>query len=207
MTSQAIIESEISAGPIPVSDRSFAKRWNHSELFGKGFVAVPTSFLRHYAHLQPYRLTTGEALFVLHLMEFKWDADAPFPGYATLAQRMGISLKMARRHAQQLEVKKYLRREIRRGKTNKFDLSPLFDALLKATQLEQKKASATRREKQSSTDEMLEWMTRMIQAFREMPRKDQKELLAWERENRDGNTVATSDWPGWERLIGKKPAA
>jgi MarR-like DNA-binding transcriptional regulator SgrR of sgrS sRNA len=146
-------------------------------------VAVPTSFLGHYAHLEPNRLTSGEALFVLHLMEFKWDEDAPFPGYATLAQRMGISVKMARRHAQTLEAKKYLTRKIRVGRTNRFDLSPLFDALLNATQKEQKSETARRRGKQNTQDEIFQWMGRMVQASRKMSRKDQKALAAWEAEN------------------------
>jgi len=112
--------------------RSFSARWLHPELFDKGFLVTPTVFLQKYSQLKPYPLTATEALFVLHLMEFKWDATHPFPGYKTLAQRMGVSDKMARRHAQSLESKGYLRREIRSGQTNRFDLKPLFDALLRS---------------------------------------------------------------------------
>jgi helix-turn-helix protein len=111
--------------------RSYANRWKHAALVQGGYLVVPTAFLQHYARLKPYPLTSGEALFVLHLMEFKWDEDAPFPGYKTLAVRMGISDKMARRHAQSLETKGYLRRVIRTGQTNQFDLTPLFDLLQK----------------------------------------------------------------------------
>jgi DNA-binding MarR family transcriptional regulator len=113
-------------------DRSFITRWKHEALFEKGFVVLPTLFLRNYAHLKPYPLSPGEALFVLHLMEFKWDAKEPYPAYKTLAKRMGVSDKMTRRHAQSLEIKGYLKRQIRTSKTNRFDLNPLFDALLKA---------------------------------------------------------------------------
>ena len=35
-------------------------------------MAVPIKFLRTYAALRP-PLTHGEALFILHLMTFKWD--------------------------------------------------------------------------------------------------------------------------------------
>jgi Helix-turn-helix domain len=73
------------------------------------------------AQLKPYSLTPGEAMFVLHLMQFKWDDAAPFPGYKRIAAQMGISHKMARTHAKSLETKKLLRREMR--------VSPLFDAL------------------------------------------------------------------------------
>src|SRR6185503_6690597 len=96
----------------------------------------PSTFLRHYATLKPHPLTSGEALFVLQLMGFKWDAEPPFPGYKTLAQRMGISVKMARRHAQNLEGKGYLKREMRTGQTYRFDLTPLFDKLNDAQEAE-----------------------------------------------------------------------
>ena len=109
---------------------TFAKRWKYEELFQKGYVAVPALFLHYYAQLKPFPLTSGEALFVLHLMTFKWDTEEPFPGYKTLAKRMGVSDKMARRHAQSLEIKGYLKRRLRVGQTNRFDLNPLFDALL-----------------------------------------------------------------------------
>jgi len=70
-------------------------------------------------------------------MEFKWDAEHPYPGYKTLARRMGRSEKAVQGHAQNLEIKGYLRRQLRRAETNRFDLTPLFDALLaKAKELE-----------------------------------------------------------------------
>jgi Helix-turn-helix domain len=121
------------------SDHAYVMRWKHAALFGKGYLVVPNLFLRYYAHLKPFPLNTGEALFVLHLMEYKWDSEDPFPGYKTLAKRMGISDKMARRHAQSLEIKKYLRRKMRIGQTNRFDLTPLFDALKNAIEQDQQK--------------------------------------------------------------------
>jgi DNA-binding MarR family transcriptional regulator len=132
------------APPAAPRPRSYASRWKHATLLQGGYLVVPTAYLRHYAHLKPYSLTSGEALFVLHLMEFKWDADAPFPGYKTLAARMGVSDKMARRHAQNLETKGYLRRVMRTGQTNRFDLTPLFDALEKVNALDQAKAPRRR---------------------------------------------------------------
>jgi hypothetical protein len=47
----------------------------------------------------------------------------------------------------------------------------------------------------------------MMDAFRNMSKKDRKALVDWEAANLDGKNVATSDWPGWEHLIGKKPEA
>jgi DNA-binding MarR family transcriptional regulator len=199
-SSQNTVVPEVSA-LFAEGQRSFASRWKHSELFAQGFVAVPTLFLRHYAHLKPHRLTFGETMFVLHLMEFKWDADAPFPGYGTIAKRMGISDKMARRHAQSLEAKKYLRREIRTGRTNRFDLSPLFDALLKAAQAEQKKIRATRKPKLYVDANV--WVNLMMDAFIKLSKEDRAALESWVSAN--AGTATRSEWPGWEKLIGKRP--
>lgn len=111
--------------------RSAAARWGgNQELFNDGFVVVPHRFLHHYASLNP-ALTSGEALFVLHLMTFKWDRELPYPTYKTLAQRMGITDKMARRYAQALDRKGYLRRHYQTKAANRFDLTGLFEALSK----------------------------------------------------------------------------
>ena len=53
------------------SKHAFVRRWKHEELFKKGYVPLPVLFLHHYADLKPFPLTSGEALFMLHLMEFK----------------------------------------------------------------------------------------------------------------------------------------
>jgi len=140
---------------LPIADgkskpkRTFIERWKHEALFKRGFVVVPTFFLQHYADLKP-EITPGEAMFILHLMEFKWDADHPYPGYKTLARRMGRSEKAVQGHAQSLQIKGYLRRQLRRAETNKFDLNPLFDVLLaKAKELDQEEK--TKDEKKKAT--------------------------------------------------------
>ena len=130
------VELSEDAASSPKKSRSYAARWQHSELLAAGYLVVPSVFLRHYSRLKPYSLTRGEALFVLHLMEFKWDQDAPFPSYETLARRMGVSTKMVRRYAQALDAKGYLDRVVRTGDTNRFDLRPLFDKLLKVVEAE-----------------------------------------------------------------------
>ena len=112
-------------------------RWKHPELFDAGFVSVPTHFLELYSKLNP-PLTSGEALFIIQLMDFKWTKAAPFPSYNTLAKRMGLSDKAVRRHAATLESKRYLQRIQRVGATNQFDLSKLFDALATAKEKHRK---------------------------------------------------------------------
>lgn len=117
-----------------IPENSKAARWKHEEIFDAGFLQVPNTFLELYANLKPIPLSAGEALFVLHLMTFKWTSSDPYPSYERLAKRMGLTTKAVRRYAQTLEAKNYLKRETRKGQTNKFDLSKLFDALLEAKQ-------------------------------------------------------------------------
>lgn len=116
---------------LDIPNRSLAKRWgNHETLLKGGWVGVPVAFLTNYGRLIQYGgLTTAEAMFVLQLMAFKWSEEAPFPSYGTLALRMGITDKQARRYAKALEDKGFLTRKARIGSSNSFDLQPLFDAL------------------------------------------------------------------------------
>ena len=108
---------------------SLAKAWTPA-LAETRYVGVVRGFLENYSTLRP-SLTPGEALFVIHLMAFKWGEDAPYPSYKRIAAMMGVSDKMARRHAQALEIKGYLVRPARMSRTNEFDLTPLFRALEK----------------------------------------------------------------------------
>jgi Helix-turn-helix domain len=107
----------------------FAKKWA-AELESDGHVQVSTYFLENYHRLRPYSLTHGEAMFIVHLMQHKWGEQAPYPGYKTIAKRMGVSDKTARRLAKSLEDKKYLIREVRQANTNRFHLAKLMNALV-----------------------------------------------------------------------------
>jgi len=120
---------------IKVPWRSATRRWGEQDtkLFREGWLSVPTKFLRSYTALNP-PLSSGEALFVLHLMTFKWDDAAPFPSYGRIAKTMGVTDKMARRYAQSLQKKGYLMRQYQKRAPNKFDLSRLFDALTEVHQ-------------------------------------------------------------------------
>lgn len=113
-----------------------AKRWgNHESLLEGGWVGVPIAFLSNYGNLLQYGgLTAAEAMFVLQLMAFKWTEQAPLPSYSTLAKRMGITDKQARRYAKAFEEKGFLRRTPRIGSSNSSDLQPLFYALAAALQ-------------------------------------------------------------------------
>src|SRR4051812_27140574 len=109
--------------------REVASRWTPA-LVGGGWTPISDFFLESYRKLNP-PISNPEALFVIHLMRHKWDDQHPFPGFATIAKRMGISTTAARGHARALEGKGYLQRVMRIGTTNRFDLRPLFHALEK----------------------------------------------------------------------------
>jgi hypothetical protein len=125
----------LAVAPGRVPGRSATARWGQQDtrLFTEGWLSVPTKFLRYYTALNP-PLSSGEALFVLQLMTFKWDDAAPFPSYGRIAKTMGVTDKMARRYAQSLQKKGYLTRQYQRRAPNKFDLTQLFDALAEVRQ-------------------------------------------------------------------------
>lgn len=109
--------------------REILRRWGGKQaILAEGFLAVPTTFLKYFGSLEP-SLTPAEALFVLELMVYKWDERSPFPGYRAVAERMGVSEAYTRKLARGLQTKGYLVRQARVGRTNRFDLQPLFDRL------------------------------------------------------------------------------
>jgi hypothetical protein len=124
--------------------REVSARWTES-LTRPGWTPVSDFFLDSYANLEP-PLTNAEAMLVIHLIRHKWDAAPPFPGFTTLAKRMGISPTAARAHARSLERKGYLVRLMRVGTTNRFELGKLFTALekLQAFELGKKAGMASR---------------------------------------------------------------
>lgn len=129
-TTPAAVEASTASVPAPSrARRQIAQRWGGKEVFGEsGFLAVPLAFLKFHAAIKP-KLKPAEAMFVLQLMSYKWDTGAPFPGYKTIAKRMGVSEVYARKIARALEDKGLMKRRFRRSQTNLFDLQPLFDKL------------------------------------------------------------------------------
>jgi Helix-turn-helix domain len=121
-------------GDLPMADkraavadaqRQVASRWT-PRIASAGWTPVSDVFLRNYHRL---RITHGEAMVVIHIFSFKWDASAPFPALKTIARRMGISAPSVRTHLRSLERKGFLTRQIRTGTTNRFHLQGLFLAL------------------------------------------------------------------------------
>ncbi len=52
---------------------------------------------------------------------------------------------------------------------------------------------------------MIRYVGMTIVASKFLSEEQRREMEQWESENLDGHSVASTDWPGWEALIGKKP--
>jgi hypothetical protein len=55
------------------------------------------------------------------------------------------------------------------------------------------------------TSEFSAYMARVLKVYENMDEKEREELHRWERKHLDGHSLATSDWPGWEKYVGKAP--
>jgi hypothetical protein len=109
------------------SERNVNDRWTPLLMY-RGFTTISNVFLESYSTLHP-KITHGEAMFIIHLMQYKWDENAPFPAVGTIAKRMGISVTATRSLARNLETKGYLHREGQPGRSNRYHLKKLFRAL------------------------------------------------------------------------------
>jgi DNA-binding MarR family transcriptional regulator len=112
------------------SAKQVERRWTPTLIRAGGFTPVSIFFLENYSRL-PSPLNHAEAMLVIHLMRHKFDNEAPYPGFTSLAKRMGVTPTAVRGYARSLEKKGYLKREARTSKTNLFRLEPLFVALEK----------------------------------------------------------------------------
>lgn len=134
-----------------VTPQQFLDRWGGEKvLFHEGYLPVPVTFLRCLGQLSPHNLKPAEALFLLELLVFKWDEEDPWPSYGKVAERMGVSDTYARRLARKLEKKGFLERKKRIGRTNAFNLDPLFEKL--AAHLREEKGIEEQPEEESQPE-------------------------------------------------------
>jgi hypothetical protein len=105
------------------------------KLLGSGWTGVSHYFFEFYPALN---ITHQEALFLLNLVSYSSfkgkEEHRPFPGLATIADRLGCDKRRARALAKSLEDKGLITRIFRkaeadRNETNLWDLQPLMDKL------------------------------------------------------------------------------
>ncbi len=104
------------------------------EILARGHTAIPNLVLNYYV---PLGLTGPELLFTIHVWQHWWSDRDPYPSLRTIAARMGISVRQAKRYVESLEGKGFLRvieRFLPDGSqtTNEFDYSPLIRAVVNA---------------------------------------------------------------------------
>jgi len=118
-------------------------------LVNDGWTPISDFFLDNYWKLKP-AIKGPEVLPIVHLLRYKWDQNAPFPAFKTIAKKMGVSSTAVRNHARSLEAKGYLQREMQVGSTNRFHLSPLFTALEKLQLVQERQRIDTELDKLSN---------------------------------------------------------
>jgi len=98
-----------------------------------GYGSIPREFYRSYSAMG---ITEGEFVLITNLMSFAWYEDSsPFPTVATLCERMGKSENTVHSRISSLKEKGYLVVVERPGRSNTYDLSPLFEALKDAPKM------------------------------------------------------------------------
>jgi DNA-binding MarR family transcriptional regulator len=111
--------------PRKSNPRHIGSRWTE-KLAETGWTPIVDAFLDHYGKLG---ISNPEAMFLVHLLRYKWDSEMPFPGFNGIAEKMQVTDTSVRKYARDLESRGFLRRVDRPGRTSAFDLSPLFAAL------------------------------------------------------------------------------
>lgn len=110
--------------PRPRKAYSVSGRWTEY-LARTGHVPVVNAFLDYYKDLD---IKDTEAMFLIHLMSYKWDEQHPFPTYAKIAEVMHLKEDSLRRMTLRLQNAGLIRRDKADGR-KVFDLTPLFDRL------------------------------------------------------------------------------
>jgi len=119
------------SSPSPDSiDRRLVQRYGVALLTG-GYTALPTYAWVYYARLG---VSEAEMVCIAQLCTYWWSAHAPYPGEASLAARMGKTVRTIQSYLRSIEGKGLLHILIRqstngRQSTNAYDLRPFFAAV------------------------------------------------------------------------------
>ena len=108
-----------------VNYRDIAARWT-PHLATMGWTPVSNYFLANYHRL---KISSIEAMVVIHLISYKWSAAAPYPSLAKIAKKMGLTTTSVRSHVRNLEKRRLVVRESKSGSTNRFHFDGLFEQL------------------------------------------------------------------------------
>ncbi len=107
-------------------------KWRRAGL--GGFIPVVRSFLRLYSKVG---LSPTEAMFVIHLMDSKWDIRHPTVKTKILAERMNVSLPQLKRYIRSLEGKGMKTEYVPQKRWHIFDLTVLLEKFAQVAESEQ----------------------------------------------------------------------
>lgn len=130
---------------LPPEEEKYAisKRW--TPRLARSFVPISTYFLDNYHRLAPHEgakgLSSSEVMLIIHLMSHKWDEEAPYPSQETLATKMDLSDRRIRQLLSGLVDQGFLRVENRPYQSNLHHLDPLFEALERLMDEDERKAT------------------------------------------------------------------
>jgi len=121
---------ETTPPPLDNIDRRLVQRYGAWLLTG-GYTALPTYAWVYYARLG---VSEAEMVLIAQLCTYWWTARAPYPGEASLATRMGKTVRTIQGYLRSLEAKGLLHIQTQfsnqgRQSTNAYDLRPFFVAV------------------------------------------------------------------------------
>jgi DNA-binding MarR family transcriptional regulator len=114
------------------SARTVGDRWTPA--LARRWTPVSSFFLENYHRLPLTKgggLSSSEAMLLIHLIDYKWTEEAPWPSVAALAKRMDMTRRAVRMSIAKLEEKGLLRRVATpgRNRSNRYVLDGLFAQL------------------------------------------------------------------------------
>jgi hypothetical protein len=110
-----------------VKDRIAYKGNSWGGLTKSGYEAVPVVFLRHASRLG---ISMEERVLIMVILSYSWDdGDTPYPSKETLAEALGRTPRSIQTYIQALVDKGVVRVVERRGLSNQYDFSPLYQKL------------------------------------------------------------------------------
>lgn len=118
----------------PTSGTRIAVRFGDA-ILQAGHTAVPNLALNHYAQLG---VSHAEMMFTIHIWQYWWTAQDPYPALGTIAKKMGVSRRQARNYASGLKRKGFLEVQERYvaglGQiTSEYNFEPLIAAIVDLT--------------------------------------------------------------------------
>jgi len=130
MNNLTVPAARCQTGAPPPVDWRLAARYSPALLAG-GHTSIPDDAYRCYVRLS---VTTAEWTLIGHLCSYRWSTADPFPSDATLAARMGVTVRSIQGYTRSLVGKGLLHINTRlsdngRQDTNAYDLSPFFAAV------------------------------------------------------------------------------